>query len=132
MDTQDRIDAIKSGLAALDTAIGQTEAALRVAATPDDVRSLTSTLVGLRSERSRLQAQLDALEAANVIVEAPGPAAQVADLRESLDAALTDRSVVVATLKFAQRVHQDAKTLRMSGDDPTQPTVKPRPKGRPR
>src|SRR5436309_15793143 len=107
MDTQDRIDAIKSGLAALDTAIGQTEAALRLAATPDDVRSLTSTLVGLRSERSRLQAQLDALEAANVIVEAPGPAAQVA-------------------------VQEDAKTLRMNRDDPTQPTVKPRPKGRPR
>jgi hypothetical protein len=126
MDRQERIDAIKTGLAALDTAIAQTESALRAASNPDDIRSLTATLVGLRSERSRLQAQLDELEASAVDVAAPGAtAAAISASLESLDAAITDRSVVKATIEFANRVHDDAKTLRMSGDDPTRPRLKP-------
>ena len=123
MGKQQQIDAIKIGLAALDTAIAQTEAALRTSTIPDDTRSLTSTLVDLRSERSRLQAQLDNLEAANVEVQAPARAAAIAPLQKSLDAALVNRSVVKATLAFAKSVHGQAKQLRSIGDNPTQPPV---------
>lgn len=131
MDKDQQIAAIKIGLAAIDSAIVQTEAALRTASNPDDIRSLTSTLVDLRSERSRLQAQLDDLEAAIVEVQpvAGAPAALAsraakgsatkADLKvlhKQLDAAITDRSVVDATLKFATGVKERAKRLRMMGD----------------
>ena len=135
----DQIKAIKAGLAALDTAISQTEAALRAATTPDDTRSLTSTLVDLRSERSRLQTQLDNLEAANVQVlglqdetaaeAVPARAVSKQDLKAvhtQLEAAIEDRSMVAATIGFSQGVLSDAKKLRtmLAGKDPTQFPVK--------
>src|SRR4051794_27135941 len=98
MGNAEQIAAIKSGLAALDMAIVQAEGAIRLAATADDIRSLTSTLVGLRSERSRLQAQLDNLEAASVEVQLAMPATALTKVHASLDAALVDRSIVTATL----------------------------------
>jgi len=131
MDKDQQIAAIKSALAAIDSAIAQAEAALRTASNSDDIRSLTSTLVDLRSERSRLQAQLDDLEAAIVQVEpvggapvtlaarAPKGSSKKADLKvlhKQLDAAITDRSVVDATLKFATGVKERAKRLRVMGD----------------
>lgn len=72
MSNDQQITAIKNALAAIDTSIAQTEAALRTASNPDDIRSLTSTLVDLRSERSRLQAQLDNLESAQITSNDPG------------------------------------------------------------
>ncbi len=116
----DQIQAIKAGLAALDTAISQTESALRAATTPDDTRSLTSTLVDLRSERSRLQTQLDNLEAADVEVgmaAAASPKRTVSKqalkaVHKQLHGALEDRSMVSATLGFSKGVLRDAKKLR--------------------
>jgi len=128
MSDDQQIAAIKTGLAAIDSAIAQTESALRSASTPEDLRSLTSTLVDLRSERSRLQAQLDTLEASQVVVPALGagqPGAtsassrtgsvnksQLASLHRELGDSITDRSVVNATLKSAQSVLKSAKRLR--------------------
>lgn len=68
----DRINEIKDGLAALNDAIAQTEAALRAATTPDDTRSLSSRLVDLRSERSRLETELNNLEAAGIEIREIG------------------------------------------------------------
>jgi hypothetical protein len=130
MDKDQQIAAIKAGLAALDSAIAQAEAALRTASTPDDIRSLTSTLVDLRSERSRLQAQLDNLEASSVEVQALGINAsapkvaaksavskqEMKALHKQLSGAVTDRSVVDATLKFATGVKQAARRLRSIGE----------------
>jgi hypothetical protein len=128
MSDEQQIGAIKTGLAAIDSAIVQTESALRSASTPDDIRSLTSTLVDLRSERSRLQAQLDNLEAGQVVVRPLGtgqPSAalassrtssvnksQLASLHRELGDSITDRSVVNATLKSARSVLKSAKRLR--------------------
>ena len=130
MNKDQQIAAIKAGLAALDSAIAQTEAALRTASTPDDIRSLTSTLVDLRSERSRLQAQLDNLEASSVEVQPLGIGAsapkiatksaaskqEVKALHKQLTGAVTDRSVVDATLKFATGVKHAARRLRSIGE----------------
>ncbi len=142
MDKNQQIAAIKSALAAIDSAIAQAEAALRTASNPDDIRSLTSTLVDLRSERSRLQAQLDNLEAATTEVAALGqPAvaapdtsrgnpsmtkAELKSLHGKLSAAITDRSVVDATLKFAQGVSKNATRLRAAGSAATDPGPKRR------
>jgi hypothetical protein len=129
MGRQEQIDAIRAGLAALDTAIGQTDSALRMASDPDDIRSLTSTLVDLRSERSRLQAQLDNLEAASIEVEALAAAGAVRSLQRGLRNSLTDRSVVAATLAFAKTVHGQAKELRTLGEARPEPkTAKARKK----
>jgi hypothetical protein len=125
MTKQEQVDAIKAGLAALDSAIAQTDAALRTASNPDDVRSLTSTLVDLRSERSRLQTQLDNLEAALVEVAPPARANAIAPLQERLTASLTDRTVVAATLTLAKSVHEQARELRSIGDEP-----RPKPRAR--
>ena len=131
MDNDPQIAAIKSGLAAVDAAIAQTESSLRGASNLDDIRSLTSALVDLRSERSRLQAQLDNLEAAQVEVQAPDdtPAAKITKamaakqkkmmaLHQELVETLADRSVVDATLKLAAGVHDRAKSLRELIGDP--------------
>jgi hypothetical protein len=115
MSNDDQIAAIKSALAAIDSAISQSEAALRTASNPDDIRSLTSNLVDLRSERSRLQSQLDNLEASSTEVQAIGGSNQMKALGKQLDAAITDRSVVRATLKFSGAVKAQAKRLRILG-----------------
>jgi predicted nucleic acid-binding Zn-ribbon protein len=128
MSDDQQIAAIKTGLAAIDSSIAQTESALRSASTPEDIRSLTSTLVDLRSERSRLQAQLDNLEAGQVVVPPLGTGqqratsasprtgsvnkSQLASLHRELGDSITDRSVVNATLKSAQSVLKSAKRLR--------------------
>jgi hypothetical protein len=131
---EQQIAAIKTALAAIDSSISQTQSALTSASNPDDIRGLTSTLVDLRSERSRLQAQLDNLEAAGVTVP-PVPAEALAVrtatprkaslsksdldlLHKHLGDAITDRSVVNATLKSARAVVKNAKRLRVFGDDP--------------
>jgi hypothetical protein len=123
MSDDQQIAAIKTGLAAIDSSIAQTESALRSASTPGDIRSLTSTLVDLRSERSRLQAQLDNLEAGQVVMPPLGATSalprtgsvnksQLASLHRELGDSITDRSVVNATLKSAQAVLKSAKRLR--------------------
>jgi hypothetical protein len=132
MDNDQQIAAIKSGLAAVDAAIAQTESALRAASNFDDIRSLTSALVDLRSERARLQAQLDNLEAAQVEVLAPDAAPpakmtrvmaakqkKMMALHQELADTLADRTVVDATLKLAAGVHDRAKTLRELIAEPT-------------
>jgi predicted nucleic acid-binding Zn-ribbon protein len=125
MSRQEQIVAIKAALAALNSAIAQTEAALRTAANPDDVRSLNARLVDLRSERSRLQDQLDNLEAAGVKVQAPGFA--IAPMKNALDKSLEDRSVVRATLAFGKAVHGHAKKLRRAiGGEAPAPRAKRR------
>jgi hypothetical protein len=131
MGRQEQIDAIKIGLAALDSAIAQASAAMSSASTPDDIRSLSSTLVDLRSERSRLQAQLNNLEAAGAAVGAPGPVTAVAPLKAKLNAMLTDRATVKAALTLGKTVHGIAKQLRAAiGGVPTEPIVKPRSRTR--
>jgi hypothetical protein len=125
MDNDREIAAIKSGLAAVEVAIAQTESVLRAASNVDDIRSLTSALVDLRSERARLQAQLDNLEAAQVEAFGPdvAPPARITRaiaarqkkmnaLQQELAGTLADRSVVEATLKLAAVVLERAKTLR--------------------
>src|SRR5205085_1262874 len=47
--------------------------------------------------------------------------AQVKALRDQLTAAVTDKAMVDATLKFATQVRDLAQTLRMVGDDTTDP-----------
>lgn len=129
MPNEQQIAAIRAALAAIDTAIAQTEAALTRASTQDDILSLTSALVDLRAERARLQFQLANLEAAVVEVQPLGAAASPAEmtkLEKKLTAAVTDRTVVVAALKFATDVTKDAKTVRMIGENPDRPKLPPR------
>jgi len=153
MGNEQQIAAVKAALAAIESAIAQTEGALRSAATHDDVLALTSALVDLRAERVRLQFQLANLEAAAVVVQpladaAPAGAARsmaprsvrrgaarsrsaardrkLKTLEKQLTTAVTDRTVVVATLNFATDVTKMAKTLRMIGDDVEGPKI-PKP-----
>lgn len=129
MPNDQQIAAIRAALAAIDTAIAQTEAALRRASTPDDILGLTSALVDLRAERARLQFQLANLEAASVEVQPLGAttkAAEITKLEKKLTAAVTDRAVVVAALKFATDVTKDAKTVRMIGDTTDRPKLPPK------
>jgi hypothetical protein len=121
MTVDEQIAAIRAALAAIETAIAQTEAALRMAATPDDVMGLTAALVDLRAERARLQFQLANLDAAAVTVAPLGaaPSAKVQTLEKQLNAAVIDRSVVEATLKHATGVVRLAKNVRMIGNDTT-------------
>ena len=140
MNTE-QIAAVRAALAAIESAIAQTEAALRMAATPDDVLALTSTLIDLRAERVRLQLQLTNLEAAAIVVQPlarealesvggtpaaarRGPATRAREMRsleKQLKTAVTDRTVVAATLTFATDVMRMAKTVRMIGDDTAPP-----------
>lgn len=150
MGNEQQIAVVKAALAAIESAIAQTEGALRSAATHDDVLALTSALVDLRAERVRLQFQLANLEAAAVVVQpladaAPAAARSMAPrsvkrtaarsraaaardrkletLEKQLTTAVTDRTVVVATLNFATDVMKMAKTLRMIGDDVEGPKI---------
>jgi hypothetical protein len=145
MDQQ--IAAVKAALAAIESAIAQTEGALHTASTPQDVFALTAALVDLRAERARLQLQLANLEAAAVVVEplggaaaigaparasrgiAPGRKAQMKTLEKQLTTAVTDRSVAVATLAFATDVIDKARSVRMIGDD-VEPATISRPAGK--
>jgi hypothetical protein len=142
MGNDQQIATIKNALAAIDTSIAQTEAALRTASNPDDIRSLTSALVDLRSERSRLQAQLDNLESAlstsspiaGATLAVPSGTPRAASpaksdlklLHKQLGDAITDRSVVDATLKVATGVVKNAKRLRMLGDNPAAASLRPK------
>ena len=115
---KDQIDAIKAGLAALDTAISQTQAALAAATRIDDIRALTSRLVDLRSERSRLQTMLNNLEAAGVEVAGMQEgvtavsAEQLRGAHQKLVAVHEDRTMVKAALGFSGNVLKHATDMR--------------------
>jgi hypothetical protein len=144
MTIQEQIAAIRAALTAIESAIAQTEAALRMASTAADVMALTSTLADLRAERARLQFQLANLQAAEVEVTplaapvararaaaapraAGGPSsAEMKAISKKLTTAVTDRTIVEATLKFATEVKDLAATVRTIGDNPRRPLPKPR------
>lgn len=158
MDTAQQIAALKEALAALDAAIVQTQATLALATTQQDIASLQSSLIELRSERNRTQSLLDSLESAAVVVAplAAGPMAGVAGaamarvaavrgaaakaggqmrtLRKDLKSSTAATTVVKATVGFADDVTRRARALRISAVKTlmvvgNDPTV---PTGRPR
>jgi hypothetical protein len=145
MDTEE-IAATKAALVAIDTAIAQAEDSLRTA-DPDRTASLTSMLVDLRAERTRLQfALINADSAAAVVAPvaavmampvgmaggaarktarkpAPRSAASKAALKSlhtRLKAAAADQKVADAALAFGKQVRDLARALMVS-DNPTKP-----------
>src|SRR5438270_4005483 len=116
---KEQIEAIKAGLAALDTAISQTQAALATATNIEDTRALTVRLVDLRSERSRLQTMLNNLEAAGVEVAGMPAAATAAvpkerfrSVHQRLATVHEDRTLVKASMGFSGDVLKDATAMR--------------------
>ena len=116
---KEQIEAIKAGLAALDTAISQTQAALAAATNLEDTRALTSRLVDLRSERSRLQIMLNNLEAADVgavSMEAAETAAvskeRLRGVHQRLATVHEDRTFIKVRLRFSGDVIKHATALR--------------------
>jgi chromosome segregation ATPase len=128
MNKQQQIEQLKTALAAIDNAISQTQAALASSSTTaDDVRSLRATLIDLQTQRSQVQTDLINLQASDTEVEplaAAPPAAAVAEtegLHKQLDASITDRTAVAATIQHAATVRDNASRLRavIAGAPPT-------------
>ena len=135
MPIEQQIAAIKAAIAALDSAIVQTEAAL-LTAPAGDKPSLRAGLVDLRAKRTALQFQLDHLEAAAVVVPPLAAArsigaargvgrttsgrttASAASLRvaSAAERVLT-KKLNLATLKFAADVEAISKGLAIKPGD---------------
>jgi prefoldin subunit 5 len=115
MDTQQKIDQIKTALAAIDNAIAQTQSALQSPSTSaDDVRALRATLIDLQTQRSQLNTELINLQASQQVVADVNAStaveanvlprklsiAKTKDLKSikaTLDASILDRGVIQAT-----------------------------------
>jgi hypothetical protein len=114
----EQIEAIKAGLAALDTAISQTQAALATATNIEDTRALTSRLVDLRSERSRLQVMLNNLEAADVEVagmqaaDRPVAPKGLKSAHQKLATVHEDRTLIKAAMGFSGDVLKNSADMR--------------------
>lgn len=103
MNRKERIAALGKALAAVESAIIQTENALKVAFTIEDVLSLTSQLADLKAQRQSIQFQLANLEAAESEVTAISPegVAKLKELSGEMDKAILNRAAVAATIDFA-------------------------------
>jgi septal ring factor EnvC (AmiA/AmiB activator) len=117
MSKQEQIANLKTTIAAVDSAIADTQAALQSpSTTADDIRALRATLIDLQAQRSGLMADLINLQASTTEVEAmPLTAAQAAEadsLHGDLHAAVADRSIVAATIARASAVGDKANKMR--------------------
>jgi hypothetical protein len=132
MTTQEQIDAIKAGLAAIETAIARAQAALSEATTVDEVARLNNLIVNLKAKRTELQLQLLNLQSAAVAVAAPRAAQpraftakesiQGRALTRGLNQAAANQKFVAAALKHAtgvsRQVDQLGKLLKRAGPAP--------------
>jgi len=107
MTTEQRIAAIRTALAAIEGGISQIQAALRVAASLDDMARLNDELVSLMSKRTQLQFELINLEASLAAFDPPAtPPVKIsaADKKEvkaitrELQQSMADRRMVEAAL----------------------------------
>lgn len=129
MDTEQKIDQIKTALAAIDNAIAQTQSALQSPSTSaDDVRALRATLIDLQTQRSQLNTELINLQASQQVAAGANAdialdadvlprklsAAKTKDLKSikaTLDASIIDRGVIQATLTHGTSVLTTVKRL---------------------
>ena len=129
MDTQQKIDQIKTALAAIDNAIAQTQSALQSPSTSaDDVRALRATLIDFQTQRSQLNTELINLQASQQVVADVNAStaveanvlprklsiAKTKDLKSikaTLDASILDRGVIQATLTHGTIVLTTVKRL---------------------
>jgi hypothetical protein len=131
MNLQQRIAAIQSALMAINTSIVQTQAALSVATTVQEMARLQATLVQLQAQRSQLQSMLNSLTAAaapgsmalptadtsaTAAVAAPKPTPSTS--RRMVDAAArrlreltAAREVVQATIAHGEAVREQVEAL---------------------
>ncbi|MBL0156511.1 MAG: hypothetical protein IPP47_05340 [Bryobacterales bacterium] len=107
MNTEQRIAAIRMSLAAIEGGIAQIQAALRVAASLNDIARLNDELVSLMAKRTQLQLELLNLEASLVKVDPAAPPAakisaadkkEVKGLSKELQQSMADRRMVEAAL----------------------------------
>lgn len=127
MNLQEQIDHVKAALVAVNTAIGQTHAALQNASTIEDMQALQNTLVDLQAQRSQLETTLINLQASQTVqpftpeaANAPAIAtlniseerlSELGNLKSSLTASVVDRTVTKAILSHAGKVVKDAARL---------------------
>ncbi len=113
MNLQQMIAAIETTLTGVSVAISQVQAALRSAATLDDVKRLNSQLASLQATEFNRRMQLANLKAAGATV----PALSAEDVQSlnslaaDLDNAIVNRTVVAATVDFATDVLAKAKSI---------------------
>jgi hypothetical protein len=130
MDNKQKIEQIKTALAACDNAIAQTQYALQLPATSqDDIRALHSKLIDLRAQRSQLSTDLINLQAAQSVVPqdlasvatvktmlprkiTAGKAKEFKSIQARLDSSIVDRSVIQAALTHATNVSALVKRLK--------------------
>jgi chromosome segregation ATPase len=117
MTRTERIETLKKALAALEAAIAQTEAALRMAANPNDILRLTSQVADLKAQRQSLRFQLANLEAAEgeIMALSPESTERLKVLAGDMDKAILDRTVAAATIDTVNdllgKVSEIRKTL---------------------
>jgi predicted nucleic acid-binding Zn-ribbon protein len=106
MTRQQRIDALKKTLAAVEAALAQTNMALRMASDPNDILQLTSQLADLKAERQKLQFQLANLEGAGDELAALSQetSARVRALENDMNKAILDRTTVTAAINATSAV----------------------------
>ena len=130
MDNEQKIEQIKTALAAVDNAIAQTQSALQSPATSaDDIRALRSTLIDLQAQHSQLSTDLINLQAAQTMVPedmaavatvttmlprkiTATKAKQLKAIQTSLHSSIVDRSVIQASLTHATNVSALVKRLK--------------------
>ena len=132
MTVEQRIAAITAALAALEHAIAQTEAALNLAMTLNDIARLNQELVTLKAKRTQLQFELINLQAAQTGIAPMGAAvanervkltgAQSKDARalvRKLTKSTDDRRMIEASLLHSSDVLAQISSLQMllSGRD---------------
>jgi chromosome segregation ATPase len=100
MTRQERIDALKRAIAAVESALGQTSSALRTSVDGDEILELTSQLADLRAERQKLQFELANLEgASDELAGLSGEAsARVRALENEVNAAVLNRATISAAI----------------------------------
>jgi predicted nucleic acid-binding Zn-ribbon protein len=132
MTVEQRIAAITAALTAVEHAIAQTEAALDLAMTLNDIARLNDELVTLKAKRTQLQFELINLQAAQTgiapigLEAATGPATLTATQRKSaralarkLATSSKDRRMIEASLSHSADVLEQVSTLQrlLSGRD---------------
>jgi hypothetical protein len=126
MNIEQRIAAITAALTAIEHAIAQTEAALNLAMTLNDIARLNQELVTLKAKRTQLQFELINLQAAQTgiaplgMAPASAPAkltaAQSKDARavaKKLTSSTNDRRMVDAALSHSGEVLSQVSSLQL-------------------
>jgi hypothetical protein len=113
VDRQERIDALQKALAAIETAVAQSQTLRQTKFDPDAVQQLTSQLAELAEVQAALKARLANLQMAGeeIVTISPDNASHIRALSADLERAIVDPSAFAFTFNFVSAVSGKVSAL---------------------